>query len=371
VSGRALVVTPGIGGADGIAAVSRLVARALDPPGPVAVLALDGAAPAPRPARRPRFLAAALRAAVAAPPARVICLHVGLGAVARALAGRRAPLAIFLHGVEAWRPLGRLARWAITGAGVLIANSEHTVRRFRAANPDLAGRAVSVCHLGVAPAPASVADGDPAGAPFALIVGRMAAAERYKGHDLLLDIWPGVARDVPGARLVIAGDGDDRARLEARAARLGDHVRFVGRVSDATLASLYRRCAFFAMPSRDEGFGLVFLEAMRAGRACIGGTGAAAEVIEDEVTGLVVDPGARDAVHKAIVRLFLEPETCERMGCAGAARLAERFTEPQFRRRFRQIIGLPDAPELHTDPDAQASKTNPDAPASRRERGAP
>ena len=189
--------------------------------------------------------------------------------------------------------------------------------------------------------PGGGASGAPRGGPFALIVGRMAAAERYKGHDLLIDLWPRVAAAVPGATLVIAGDGDDRARLETRAAACGGPVRFVGRVSDTALADLYRECAFFAMPSRDEGFGLVFLEAMRAGKACVGGMGAAAEVIADGVTGLVVEPDRPADVLAALLRLFREPDTRARMGRAGALRVAREFTEAQFRRRFRALLGLP------------------------------
>jgi phosphatidylinositol alpha-1,6-mannosyltransferase len=223
-----------------------------------------------------------------------------------------------------------------------MANSAHTARRFRGANPDLSARPIEVCHLGVDPAGgASGAPGSPITSdPFALIVGRLAHSERYKGHDLLIDLWPRVEREVPGARLVVAGDGDDRARLEGRAAGLGDRVRFLGHVPGERLASLYRECAFFVMPSREEGFGLVFLEAMRAGKACIGGTGAAAEIIEDGVTGLVVDVAEPAEVEKAAVRLFLEPETRARMGRAGAERLAREFTEAHFRRRFRATLGL-------------------------------
>ena len=85
----------------------------------------------------------------------------------------------------------------------------------------------------------------------------------------------------PDAVLAIAGDGDDRPRLEARVAALGitRAVRFLGRVDDDRLDELYRECRLFVMPSRDEGFGLVFLEAMRAGKPCIGGRGAASEII--------------------------------------------------------------------------------------------
>ncbi len=357
---RHLVLTPGLVGADGIGLVSRLAVRALlssgrEDGGPsVAVLSMDGA-PSSAPftpatsgvrvrcagGRRIGFVGIALRAAAGAGASDVLCLHVHLSPLARLAATPRARLIVFLHGIEAWRRLGPMGRWALRRADVIIANSEHTARRFRRANPAFSQRSIAVCHLGVDPEPGAATPSGPDPAdPFALIVGRLAAEERYKGHDLLIDLWPRIQAEAPGARLVVAGDGDDRPRLEARARALGDRVRFAGRVPDETLARLYRRCLFFAMPSRDEGFGLVFLEAMRAGRACIGAVGAAAEVIEDGVTGLLVDPDEPESVQKAVVRLFREPETRERMGRAGAARLAAAFTEAHFRRRFLGILGL-------------------------------
>jgi glycosyltransferase involved in cell wall biosynthesis len=357
-----LVVTPGVTGTDGIARVSRLVVRALEPPSPgpaapVAVLsvgdpagrapmidalgrvALSGAA-----GRKLRFIGLALRWALARPgPSDILCLHLRLSPVARLVAGARGRLAVLLQGIEAWKPLGPLERWALGRADVVVAISEHTARRFRLANPGFSGRPIAVCHLGVSAAgadrSAAISARDVTG-PFALIVGRLAGSERYKGHDALIDLWPGILDAVTDAHLVVAGDGDDRPRLEAKAAALGARVRFLGRVSDQALDALYRDCAFFVMPSRDEGFGLVFLEAMRAAKACIGAAGAAAEVIEDGVTGLVVDATDEGEIEKAVVRLFLEPETRARMGRAGAERLGCQFTEVHFRRRFRAILGL-------------------------------
>jgi phosphatidyl-myo-inositol dimannoside synthase len=249
---------------------------------------------------------------------------------------------VFLIGIEAWKPLTLVQRWALGRADVLIAISDHTARRFKAANPDLAARPVRICHPGSREQRAAGDSRVDVPGPFALIVGRMAADERYKGHDLLLDIWPRVVADIPHARLVVAGGGNDRARLEAKAAALGDRVRVTGPVGAGALAALYRDCAFFVMPSRDEGFGLVFLEAMRAGKACIGGAGAAAEVIEDGVTGIVVNPGEPEEVLEAILRLFREPETRDRMGHAGSIRVAREFTEAQFGCRLRDLFGLPE-----------------------------
>ena len=342
---RWTVLTPGSSGADGVSQVSRMALRAL--PGSSVLSLTDG--PANPAARKLRLAWAALRRMLApgpSPARDILCLHLHLGPLACLMALRGGRLCVFLHGIEAWKPLGLLRRIALRRADVLLANSAYTAQRFGAANPDFTSRAVAVCHLGVGPAPeigAAFADASAPGeaGPFALIVGRLAADERYKGHDLLLNIWPGVLAQFPGARLVVAGDGDDRPRLERAAAALGSAVSFTGEVDDARLAALYRDCSFFVMPSSEEGFGLVFLEAMRAGKACIGAVGAAAELIEDGVTGFVVDPGNSATIEKTVVRLFRDPALAERLGRAGALRWARQFTEEGFGERLRALLGPP------------------------------
>jgi phosphatidylinositol alpha-1,6-mannosyltransferase len=176
---------------------------------------------------------------------------------------------------------------------------------------------------------------------YALIVGRLSAAERYKGHDALVDAWPTVRAAIPRARLVVVGDGDDRFRLEARVAESGltGSIQFVGRVSDRRLRGLYRGCALFVMPSAGEGFGLVYLEAMREGKPCIA-LGAANQIIEDGVTGLLLDEARPDALANAIVRLLTDDELRARLGRAATAKFAGFFTEQHFARRFRQAMGL-------------------------------
>jgi glycosyltransferase involved in cell wall biosynthesis len=337
VSGRRYVVlAPGVEGADGVSAFSRLVVRTV---APARVLVLNDRPHGPL-WRKLRFLVKALGLKTRRRSyTEVLCLHLHLIPVARLVAARRGRLTVFLHGVEAWKPLGWLQRRSLGAATLIMANSEHTVRRFYEANPRFTIHRVHVCHLAVPEEIGeSAQDEPPSAVSFALMVARMASEERYKGHDLLIDLWSRVSAEVPGAQLAIAGDGDDRLRLEAKAAPLGGLVNFLGRVSDETLVTLYRQCTFFVMPSRDEGFGLVFLEAMRTGKACIGAVGAAAEIIEDGVTGLVVDPNDPEQVLKAVVRLFREPRTRERMGRAGAARLTAQFTEAHFRRRFLGLL---------------------------------
>jgi phosphatidylinositol alpha-1,6-mannosyltransferase len=314
----------------------------------------------------------------------IVCCHLHLAPVARAIAwrawrglgpmrGSRAwdPLGptrdpsnvppgsgsvrvtYILCGIEAWVPVRPSERWALA-AGRLVAISSHTAQRFKAANPDFAAAHVEICRPGLPAAsngtsPEASMGGVIAPRPCALIVGRMARDEGYKGHEQLIDLWPRVQQRCPDARLWVVGDGDDRPRLEAlaRARGVDGPITFTGRISDAALGELYRKCRFFVLPSRDEGFGLVFLEAMREGKACIGARGAAEEIISHQSTGLIVDPARPDELYAALVRLFEDPATCDAFGEAGRARFAAVFTDAHFRSRFAPLLSDEEYEETH------------------------
>jgi phosphatidylinositol alpha-1,6-mannosyltransferase len=251
----------------------------------------------------------------------------------------RAPYLITLHGIEVWRPLDWDHRRAIAHARVVFAVSAHTLERARPFVPGLNGAAVL---------PLALEERRPEGAVdavllgrlgrgFFLIVGRMDARERYKGHDQMLEALAGI----PEARLVVAGDGDDRARLQAKAAGLGmaDRVLFTGFTSEATLMELYRRCAAFAMPSRGEGFGLVYLEAMRAGKPVLAARGSAAEeIVVDGTTGLLADPDDREELRDALGRLLGYPGEARRMGEAGFERWRRELGAERFRERLWPLL---------------------------------
>src|SRR5262249_6113921 len=136
----------------------------------------------------------------------VIVLHMHLAPLASLLALRGAETTLFLIGIEVWTALRARERRAIPRADRLLAISAFTVRGFRTANPTLADRPVTVCAPGIGAAPRRV-DVDVAGG-FALIVGRLSAHERYKGHDALIDIWPAVRAVVDDAQLGVGGGRD-------------------------------------------------------------------------------------------------------------------------------------------------------------------
>lgn len=158
-----------------------------------------------------------------------------------------------------------------------------------------------------------------------LAVGRLS---RYKGFDVLIE----ALAQVEGAGLLLVGSGECRRELEAQVAArgLGDRVRFAGELDDDALASAYAAADAFALPSLDRGeaFGLVLLEAMRAGlpvaASAIPGSGVG-EVVVDGGTGLWVAPGDVSGLASALRRLG-DAGLRARLGAAGRARWREAFT---------------------------------------------
>jgi phosphatidylinositol alpha-1,6-mannosyltransferase len=257
----------------------------------------------------------------------------------------RRPYAVLLCGIEAWDPaLGADRKRTLRSATLRLAISKHTASRVSATHPDIGP--VIACPLALppdAPSPTSLEHTllDQIRESSVLIVGRMSSAERYKGHDELLECWSTVLAQVPNAQLVIAGQGDDLTRLRDKAAALGisGNVLFLGFVPDGTLAALRERVALFALPSRGEGFGLVYLEAMRAGLPCVGGAhDAAADVIASGETGLLVDPLDGRALANAIVTLLRSPELRASFGAAGKRRFENEFTFERYCARLAPIL---------------------------------
>jgi len=164
--------------------------------------------------------------------------------------------------------------------------------------------------------------------PLLLFVGRL---RYYKGLHILLEAMPQI-----GARLLIGGDGPERARLEAQAARLGvaDRVHFLGNIPDADLPALYHAADVFVLPAhlRAEALGLAQIQALASGVPCVStelGTGTSFANQHGE-TGLVVPPGDPAALAQAINALLADPSMRQRMGEAGRQRVAALFTREQM-----------------------------------------
>jgi len=135
------------------------------------------------------------------------------------------------------------------------------------------------------------------------------------------------------ARLVIAGDGPERKKLEklVEAKGVADRVGFVGRVPDEDLPALFGACDAFVMAPKSigpdvEGFGIVYLEANLMGKPVIGSrAGGVPEAVKDGETGLLVDPGDPTAIADAIIRLMDDPTYATMLGENGRRRVKEEF----------------------------------------------
>lgn len=244
------------------------------------------------------------------------------------------------HGIEVWRPYGPMERRALLGAHRILCVSEYTRRQMLRFCRDFDPERLVVVpntldpRFTAEPSPSS-ASAPSFAVPRILAVGRLSAADAYKGFDLLIEALPRIRKEFPTVRLRIVGKGDDLPRLETLATRLHvqDSVDFLGPVDDTALNNEYATCDLFALPSRREGFGLVYLEAMTHGKPCIGArAGGAPEVITEDV-GQLVEYGNLAELVTAVANLVRHPRD------SGVVRRhADTFAFPVFTQRLTAAL---------------------------------
>jgi phosphatidylinositol alpha-1,6-mannosyltransferase len=289
------------------------------------------------------FALAALRAAATKGPFdAVFCGHINLvqlaAMVARVLG---VPLWLQVHGSEAWGPLSQAQTLAAERAALVTAVSRYTRRRF-----------LSICRLDprlVRVLPNTVGENfTPGPKPDYLLdrhglrgrwvlltVGRLAAAERGKGHDRVLQALGELVGVNPDLVYLVVGEGDDRARLKNLACKLGieDAVVFAGMVPPDQLADYYRLADVFVMPSTQEGFGIVFLEAAASGLKVIGGNcDGSIDALADGALGRLIDPTDRGQLVEALQRSLV--------GSAPDLAPVRRYRFANFARHARDLTAV-------------------------------
>jgi glycosyltransferase involved in cell wall biosynthesis len=162
--------------------------------------------------------------------------------------------------------------------------------------------------------------------PGSKVVGVVARLEPEKGHQTLIDAWPHVLRSVPDAYLMIVGEGSMRDALEMRASanRVAHRVVFTGRRDDIPAVTASFDVA--VLPSHREAQGLSILEAMALSRPVVASdVGGIPEMIEDGVTGVLVEHDRPEALAGAIVRLLTDDAFAETIAKAGHDLVHDRF----------------------------------------------
>jgi glycosyltransferase involved in cell wall biosynthesis len=206
----------------------------------------------------------------------VLCGHVNLlplAEIASRLMGAKRVLLIY--GIDAWSPTGRrLSDRLVARTDVVISISRFTKQRFLSWSTvhdnrvHLLPNAIHMEDYGIGEKPHYLEQRyGLSGKKVLMTLGRLLQSEQQKGIDEMLEILPELMAEEKNLSYLVAGDGDDKQRLERKAASLGlnGHVVFAGRVPETEKADHYRLADAFVMPGRQEGFGFVFLEAMASG----------------------------------------------------------------------------------------------------------
>ncbi|HMO24938.1 MAG TPA: glycosyltransferase family 4 protein [Tepidisphaeraceae bacterium] len=336
-------------GDGGIARVARLMRRTIHDVGyPGADIVLRGQPLDDPPAlsrplielnrSRARYFASLLRRG---PGRHVVYDFAGLARVHRVLRFLGSRSLVFLHGLEIWKEAVRPQYLAATQAcDLLVFNSAHSRARGGELDPRI-GRA-RVCWLATEQDDVTEPIHPPHDVPRVTMIGRLVGSERYKGFDELIACWPAVVAAVPKAQLRIVGKGTDFDRLKAlaNASAVSAHIELTGFVPEEAIPRIWSETTVFAMPSRGEGFGLVYIEAMRRGVPVLASVhDAGQEVNVDGQTGynLNLDNGL-EAIADRIVTLLSSPGLVREMGEAGRQRWFEHFRYSCFRTRFSEIL---------------------------------
>jgi glycosyltransferase involved in cell wall biosynthesis len=173
--------------------------------------------------------------------------------------------------------------------------------------------------------------------PVALFVGVL---EAYKNIDGLAQAWRGVAAELPGARLVIVGQGSRQHVVDALLHDLPGQVEHVPRLGPVDVAAALDRATLLVLPSWPEGLGRVVIEAFARGRGVVAtAAGGILDLVDDGVEGILVPRGDEDALVVALVRVLSDRELAARLGAAAHAAYGEWHSTPeQFAHQLRELV---------------------------------
>lgn len=179
--------------------------------------------------------------------------------------------------------------------------------------------------------------------PVILTVARLAEAQRHKGYDRVLQALPQIRQAIPDVHYLIVGKGKDRHRIENSIDRLQlqDCVTLAGFIPDEQLCDYYNLCDVYAMPSKKEGFGIVYLEALACGKPVVGGNqdGAVDALCRGEL-GALVNPDNIDEISRTIIdilqgkyanSIIYQPEILRQ-------KVIEKFGFEQFQKQLANLI---------------------------------
>ena len=259
------------------------------------------------------------------------------------------PYTVFCHGMDVARPLVRfrkriLAGWILKAATLVIANSNFTRTIIEAYGVD--EKKIFALHPSIQSAELAVAPDTPT--PHSFFILTVCRLVERKGVEFSLRAFAKIAHTYKNFTYIIAGEGDDKIRLEkiARDLGLADRIFFQGAVKNkAELAALYSACSVFIMLPFEpyegdvESFGMAYLEANLFGKPVVGTwSGGVLEAIINNQTGILVPPQNVDQAAFALKRLLGDSRFAQKLGCAGRERVLRHFSPALLAERLLSFL---------------------------------
>jgi glycosyltransferase involved in cell wall biosynthesis len=219
------------------------------------------------------------------------------------------------HGVDVWNIKNPALQKALYHADRILAVSSYTRDRLlKEQNLDsdkivLLPNTFDASRFQIAPKPQHLLHryGIKPNQPIILTVARLDMSEQYKGYDKILEALPKIRHQIPNIHYIVVGKGSDRPRIEKLIEQLNlqDCVTLTGFILDEELCDYYNLCDVFAMPSKGEGFGIVYLEALACGKPTLGGNqdGALDALCHGEL-GALVNPDDVDAIAQTLIQIL-------------------------------------------------------------------
>ncbi len=272
----------------------------------------------------------------------IVCGHMNLLPLAYLVSiCTHAPILLVLHGIEVWQPSPNvLANNLVDKINGIISVSELTKKRF------LNWAKLDNIQEYILPNTVNLEHFQPDAKNTELLLryqlqdktvlmtlGRLDSSERYKGFDQVLDLLPILAQEIPNVAYMIVGEGGGRQRLETKAKSLGveKHVVFTGFIPEVEKADHYRLADAYVMPSKGEGFGIVFLEAMACGIPVVASkVDGSREAVRNGSLGILVNPDDLEDILAGIRLALKRPIGVVPEGL-------EYFSERNFEKRCHHI----------------------------------
>jgi len=265
--------------------------------------------------------------------------HIGLARAAPRVSVLKRDYSVWIHGSEVLRNMTRCRISALKNAKCVLVNSNFTLQQFEEKYFKLPN--VHVCPLATENPLNEKKIENSVNPPTVGILSRISNDGFMKGHVHLINSWPKVLEKIPDAKLIIAGEGNGLKILRSYVSQspVSQNIEILGRLDGNALETFWQRTDVLAMPSKVEGFGLVYVEAMQRSIPVIASIhDAGNEVNLDGVTGFNVNLDEPDTLAAALINLLGDYELREKMGKAAHAHWDVNYQFSAFKTRFLEVV---------------------------------